>query len=65
MGQTVHTRGWNAGIEVRAFVDLDGRDAFSVFATSGSNGDQSPRQLGVLKDSEEDGPVFLPARGFR
>ena len=39
---SAHVRGWDTGVEVRAFVDSDGRDSFLVYRTGGSNAASSP-----------------------
>lgn len=49
-GQDCHLRGWNAGVEVVAAPKPADpkRDHFVIFATSGSNGSRSRRELGRL-----------------
>jgi hypothetical protein len=36
-GITCHARGWDIGIEVRGYVNEEGKDEFRVFITGGSN----------------------------
>jgi hypothetical protein len=36
--QDCHLRGWNGGVEVRAYATDDDEDQFDVYATSGSTG---------------------------
>jgi|WetSurMetagenome_2_1015567.scaffolds.fasta_scaffold1449785_1 hypothetical protein len=36
-GISCHVRGWDAGIEVRGYVNEEGKDEFRVFITGGSN----------------------------
>ena len=46
-----HTRGWNAGIEVRGYYDAtEDRDCFEVWTTSGSTGRGQKRMIGTLVD---------------
>ena len=45
---TAHVRGWNSGVEVRAYVDENDRDCFEVYRTGGSNGGLAPRIVGRL-----------------
>lgn len=40
-----HICGWDLGIKVTGFVNIDGDDAFSVYLTSGSNGRGSGKYL--------------------
>lgn len=55
-----HVRGWDAGVRVLGFVDDEGRDAFHVYATGGSNGGARDELLGVVRDTPE-GPTFQGA----
>ena len=36
-GMWVHIRGWNRGIYVKAWVNEQGEDCFSIYTTEGSN----------------------------
>ncbi len=58
-GSTVHARGWNAGVRVRANGPKDGRDSFDIYMTGGSGGAGSDRLLGTVMDTPN-GPVFEP-----
>jgi hypothetical protein len=47
-GNAVHVRGWNSGVEVVPRIVGDrkeGRDAFEIYATKGSNGGMGGRIL--------------------
>lgn len=55
---TTHTRGWNTGVEVDAYVTDDDRDAFRIYATSGSNGGTGRMFLGIVIDAPS-GPQFM------
>jgi len=54
-----HLRGWNAGVEIRAFVTSDGKDIFNVYMTNGSTGAGSDTLVGAVLDTEN-GPKWLP-----
>jgi hypothetical protein len=47
-----HTRGWDSGVRVVAYVDADGRDAFDVFQTGGSAGGASERLIARVIDGQ-------------
>ena len=52
--------GWNAGVSVRAYVTTNSRDGFSVYATSGSNGNKPEKLIGTIEETK-DGYKFIPA----
>ena len=54
---TTHTRGWDNGVEVRAFSEGNGNDVFHVYQTGGSNGSKTPKLLAIIHG---DGRVTLP-----
>ena len=41
-----HIRGWDIGVDVRCYVDTQGRDVVSVRLTGGSNGYREGKCLG-------------------
>lgn len=47
-GMTAHVDGWNAGVTVRASVDSEGRDVFTVYQTGGSNRVTSEKLIGRI-----------------
>ena len=51
-GILAHVDGWNAGVTVRAMVDTQGRDVFTVYATGGSNRAQTERVIAVITDGK-------------
>lgn len=53
---TGHIRGWDSGVEVRAYIDSNDNDVFEVFRTGGSNGASSPR---IIARIVGDGPGSL------
>lgn len=60
---TVEANGWNSGIRVSSFIDENGKDAFRIFATAGSNGFKHDRLIGTVRDGQferalADMPVF-------
>jgi hypothetical protein len=59
-GSCVHTRGWDAGVRVWADPDDEDRDAFTIYATTGSHGAGHDRLIGTVSDTE-DGPRWTPA----
>jgi hypothetical protein len=58
-GITAHVNGWDAGISVYA-AHQNGRDAFEVRLTTGSNGYGSSRTLGTLVNTDK-GNIWNPA----
>ena len=51
---TGHVRGWNSGVEIRAYVDEQDRDVFEVYRTGGSNGGLAPRMVArIVGDTVE------------
>ena len=53
-----HIRGWDSGIRVEA-VDLNGEDAFYVYATYGSNGGEAKGQLIGRVRTTASGPLWV------
>jgi len=60
--QAVHTRGWDAGVEVRAH-PLNGMgdqpDVFDIYMTTGSNGHGQSVLIGTVISTDH-GPEFVP-----
>ena len=55
-----HIRGWNVGVQVDGYVDDDGKDVFRVWATSGSNGRQPQRSLGIVRLAADGSIEHIP-----
>lgn len=51
-GISGHIRGWHQGVEVRGYVDMDGKECFEVYVTGGSSPSTSPRCIGLLKEGQ-------------
>ena len=51
-GQSTHSRGWESGVRVESFINLDDKDCFRLFQTGGSNGVTSDVLLGEIIDGE-------------
>ena len=51
-GQSTHSRGWESGVRVESFINLDDKDCFRLFQTGGSNGVTSDLLLGEIIDGE-------------
>lgn len=51
-GIVTNTNGWQTGIKVIGSVDKNGKDVFSVYATSGSDGRNLEQFLGELTQDE-------------
>jgi hypothetical protein len=45
-----HTRGWDSGVRVVAYVDADDHDVIDVYQTAGSNGSASERLIARIVD---------------
>lgn len=60
VGGPTHTRGWHAGVQIRAGADDQDRDEFTVTMTSGSSGNGGSVTLGTVTDTK-DGPEWTPA----
>jgi hypothetical protein len=60
-GLLAEVAGWHVGVDVKAYVDVDGEDAIEVRLTSGSNGDRKSRRIGAFrrKDLEVDDLSFI------
>ena len=52
-GINTSARGWNAGINVRGFVNDKGEDQFDVYRTSGSNGASGSTKIGSYTSKGE------------
>jgi hypothetical protein len=51
-GISGHIRGWNSGIKVVGYIDSKDRDCFAVYVTSGSNGGENDKMVGILVGKE-------------
>lgn len=58
-GLSMFAYGWDSGVDVRAFVNRDGRDCFSIFLTAGSGGGMNDISLGTYYRDEEDNAQFI------
>ena len=45
-----HIRGWNIGVRVFGHVDENGKDVFTIYKTSGSNGCKSDKLIKIIKE---------------
>jgi hypothetical protein len=59
-GCDAHTRGWQAGVNVRVLVNELDQDEFYVTMTSGSSGHHASTFLGIVTDTK-DGPRWTPS----
>lgn len=59
-GLRAHIRGWDVGIKVYA-KDVNGKDVFDVYVSSGSNGKHSDIFIGTAGLDENGKPTFQPA----
>lgn len=57
----VNLNGWNCGVQVQP-MDAEGKDAFVIYMTGGSNHASNMVQIGVVFDTA-DGPYFVPGDG--
>jgi len=53
---SAHVRGLDDGVEVHAYVGLDGLDVFDIYQTRGSNSSMNPKLIATVVD----GKVTLP-----
>ncbi len=44
--------GWNSGVKVEAFINAEGKDAFRIFKTSGSDGLKHDKLIGIVSGGE-------------
>lgn len=44
--------GWTSGAKIEAFINAEGKDAFRVFLTSGSNGLSKDKLIGTVIEGE-------------
>lgn len=51
-GMWGHIRGWHVGVEVRCYVDSDGKDVVQVWETGGSAGARSTKLIATLKGED-------------
>jgi hypothetical protein len=60
VGAELVVRGWNAGVEIHTYPDLDnpGRDKFVIIANRGSNGDDTDRRI-IATVTELDNDILV------
>ena len=49
-GITAHVRGWDVGVRVEGFVNIDGNEVFKVYRTGGSNSSYNKECIAVVEE---------------
>ena len=47
-----HIRGWNVGIRIYGYVNVDGKDEFAVYLTGGSHGRKIEKVIGIFIEKD-------------
>lgn len=67
-GQNTHTRTWTHGVRVQSTIYDTQKNSpigFSIFATSGSDGQSAEIYIGEVILDKNNRPIFKKAKGFQ